>query len=124
METLKKLINKKTHNSKEIDLQAFFKKHLEKVSEMQTTDLFLILKNEQKFYNSINYIKNYAKKKIGKNSLSEILLTKLTKNLIDSILNMKWFFEYYSYNKQNVNNITRFAIASELNNNILNEINF
>lgn len=85
-------------------------------------DLKLIINNDYKYYTIINNtLKTQYQKRIKKDNFNLILFYQITFNLINYILDDKMFYQYYTYNKKNVDVKTRYHLAKELTDEFITE---
>lgn len=99
------------------------KKYLEQEQDNALiTDLKLIINNDYKYYKIINdTLTTQYQKRYKKDNFSLVLFYQITFNLINYILDDKMFYQYYSYNKNNVTVASRYHLAKELTDDFITE---
>ena len=113
----------KMTNTTTTEKEQKIKKYLEQEQDEQlTTELKLIINNDYKYYKIINEtLKTQYQKRYKKDNFNLILFYQITFNLINYILDDKMFYQYYSYNKKNVDVKTRYHLAKELTDDFITE---
>lgn len=99
------------------------KKYLEMEEDIcLVDDLKLIINNDCKCYKLLNdVLTTQYQKRIKKDNFNLILFYQITFNIINFILNDPMFFNYYTYNKKNVDVKTRYHLAKELTDDFITE---
>ena len=99
------------------------KKYLEQEQDEQLiTELKLIINNDYKYYKIINdTLTTQYKKRHKKDNFNLILFYQITFNIINYFLSDKKFYQYYTYNKNNVTVTARYHLAKELTDDFITE---